>query len=185
MGYPEPVVGIEHILELLGFLYWVVFPRLTDFPDGEETGRTEEEQHSEPWSGSRAYPEADLVHQDERAADGCHECGRDQCDEVFHAASFLRKEDCQGPEREHCQCLVGPAEILPDGVETVLVRYVEPEQKSRGDEDRDADNQSVAYRSLVDVESLGNNHPVTEGWIRPVLVGKSTGFSYRLSLFNV
>lgn len=95
----------------------------------------------------------DVAAKEERYADDGHEDGwqdgdvieRLVCSEIYRYS----------PKGEDGECLVGPTEIFPDDVERVGIVNLPDEQKDGDDEHRNADEESLDDRTLVDVERVG------------------------------
>ena len=92
---------------------------------------------------------------EEGGADGGHEQGGNQ----RHPEQLLLtyQIDGQRPEGEHRECLVRPAEILPDGVESVGVLNLPDEHGDGTEEHGDTNVQTLHDGTLVEFQPFSND----------------------------
>ena len=68
---------------------------------------------------------------------------------------LARKIDGYCPQCKYRQCLVSPAKVVPDYIETVAVGDVVPQEGEREGEHRNADVNAFANRMLLYVQKFG------------------------------
>lgn len=69
----------------------------------------------------------------------------------------MNEIDRDGPQREHSECLVGPAEPLPDSIESIGVLHLPHKESDSSREHRNSDQQTLVHTFLTEVKSIGND----------------------------
>ena len=96
-----------------------------------------------------------LGNEEECRADGSHkECG-DEGDEK--RLLVTHQIDGQRPQDEHGKSLIGPSEVLPDGVEAIRILHLPLKHRERAGKERNADVQALGDGALVPLEPFCHN----------------------------
>ena len=96
-----------------------------------------------------------LRDEEPRGADGGHEQGGNE--RHPEALPLAQQIDGKRPQCEYRECLVRPAEVLPDGVEAIGILNLPDKHRNGAKEHRNADHEALRDGTLVEFQPLSHD----------------------------